>query len=1081
MWRLCNPDISRFTWRESSIHGIIQSRLDYLICPHNFIYELKECKIGNSVYSDHNPIVLELYLTTEQKRGKGLWKFNNSLLSDTDYITKVKNKLDECIHRYKAMKDHCLKWDTIKAELRGLTISHATYASKKRRQQLEELTKELDKCEKTLAIKPDADIYQQMSTVKKEIEEINNYITKGIIIRAQANYVEQNETNSKLFLGLEKSRAKTKNLSKLILEDGSSIQDPAKILNEEKKFYEKLYNSNLKYQGNESIEARKYFLTEPPICVTDEDQKVLDLELTDEEIANALKELPTRKSPGGDGFPVDFYKFFWPDIKTLVCASIKHAAQRGEMSIEQKRVVLTLIPKKEKDIRLLKNWRPISLLNADYKILAKALATRMQRVIPYLVNYDQSGCIRTRSTLGNIRSIIDVINYTNENCSTGIITFVDFEKAFDTVSWEFLFDCLKTLKFGDKFIQHIKLLYNNVETCVTNNGYSSQFFKPTRGIRQGCPVSAMLFILVVEILANAIRKNPRIDGIKIGDKTWKIGQYADDTSLFLQNEQSLTLALTIIEMFSKCSGLKMNRDKSESLYIGISSNFRHKEKGIKWTNGPVKCLGAYICKDNQQTIEINIKQKLEKIENIIKIWACRHLTLKGKVTIVNSLLLSQMLYIASVIHIPDWAIQKYHKLITNFLWDKKPAKIKYETLIAPIPQGGLNLQDLETKIKANKITWIKKLLKTEMHTPWKSYLQTNFSYPIDEIPLHNTKYMSNVKLKDKFYIDTLKTWSKIKYLEPTSIQQIIDQVLWQNDHIQIDDKNVYYKTWENAGISKIHHIININGKIRSKENLENKYSLTIKQHEYNSLTHSLPKTWLKKIKGNTDLLALQTNNLCKIYIDNTPVILEEISTKEIYKYILEKEKIKPPTSQSRWIEKHDDIDVGDNFWQLIYETPFHLTKNSKVLMVQYKLVHRILAVNHNLKKWERIDNSECELCGKDDTLEHFIFECPTTNALWHNIHSWWKTEFQFSIPITLLEVIFGAPNEIIDKHINLLNYMILHAKYYIYVSKKQDKQICLYDFLLMLKKELKLKKTYYLENSRAQTFDKNWNELYSKI
>jgi hypothetical protein len=360
MWRLCNPDTSRFTWRENSIHGIIQSRLDYLICPHNFIYELKECKIGNNVYSDHNPIVLELYLTMEQKRGKGLWKFNNSLLSDTDYITKVKNKLDECIQRYKEMKDHCLKWDTIKAELRGLTISHATYASKKCRQQLEELTKEL------------------------------------------ANYAEQNETNSKLFLGLKKSRAKTKNISKLTLEDGSSIQDLAKILHEEKKFYEKLYNSNLKHQGNESVEARKYFLTKPPICVTDEDQTVLDLELTDEEIANAFKELLTRKSPGGDGFPVDFYKFFWTDIKTLVCASIKHAAQRGEMSFEQKRAVLMLVPKKENDIRLLKYWRPISLLNVDYKILAKALAIRMQRVIRYLINYDQSGCIRTRSMLGNI-------------------------------------------------------------------------------------------------------------------------------------------------------------------------------------------------------------------------------------------------------------------------------------------------------------------------------------------------------------------------------------------------------------------------------------------------------------------------------------------------------------------------------------------------------------------------------------------------------------------------------------------------------------------------------------------------------
>ena len=150
-------------------------------------------------------------------------------------------------------------------------------------------------------------------------------------------------------------------------------------------------------------------------------------------------------------------------------------------------------------------------------------------------------------------------------------------------------------------------------------------------------------------------------------------------------------------------------------------------------------------------------------------------------------------------------------------------------------------------------------------------------------------------------------------------------------------------------------------------------------------------------------------------------------------------------------------------------------------MVQYKLVHHILAVNHNLKKWKRINSSECELCGSQDSLEHFIYECPTAKALWQNIHSWWKTEFDFSIPISILEVIFSVPNEIIDKHLNLLNYMILHAKYYIYVSKKLNKPICLYDFLLMLKKEMKLKQTDDLENNQSQTFDRNWNELYSNI
>jgi hypothetical protein len=446
--------------------------------------------------------------------------------------------------------------------------------------------------------------------------------------------------------------------------------------------------------------------------------------------------------------------------------------------------MLTLVPKKDKDIRYLKNWRPISLLNADYKILAKVLAMRIQQVIPYLINHHQAGCIKNRSTFTNIRSIYDVINYINETKSTGIISFIDYEKAFDTLNWTFLFKSLKAFNFGPKYIAAIKTLYNNIETSVSNNGHSSQFFKPSRVICQGCPLSVLLFILVVEILANSIRKNPNIGGIKIGQTICKISQYADDTTLFLNNENSLSLALRIIERFAKCSGLRINRDKSEAMHIGASSNFKHKICNIKWTNEHIKCLGVYIHKEIDKAIEHNIQEKLDKIANIIKIWSCRHLTLKGKVTIVNSLLISQMLYIASVINIPQIAINKYNKMITNFIWNDKPAKIKYTTLIAPIAQGGLQLQDLETKIEANKITWIKNIMNKEIKTPWKAYLQSNLFDLISEIPYHNIQNFDELNITDKFYNDMFKVWSKFNYSEPKNIQEAIKQPLWRT-HLSV--------------------------------------------------------------------------------------------------------------------------------------------------------------------------------------------------------------------------------------------------------------------------------------------------------
>ena len=141
---------------------------------------------------------------------------------------------------------------------------------------------------------------------------------------------------------------------------------------------------------------------------------------------------------------------------------------------------------------------------------------------------------------------------------------------------------------------------------VMNNGHASTFFSTSRGIKQGCPISANLFVLIVEVLASAIRQNPRIAGILIGNQEFKISQYADDTCLYLSNQESLRVSLSIIDLFSKCAGLKINRDKSEAIWIGASSNFRHKPYGLKWPEEAVKCLGVYLCNDTEKIVNSEV-------------------------------------------------------------------------------------------------------------------------------------------------------------------------------------------------------------------------------------------------------------------------------------------------------------------------------------------------------------------------------------------------------------------------------------------------------------------------------------------
>jgi hypothetical protein len=301
-------------------------------------------------------------------------------------------------------------------------------------------------------------------------------------------------------------------------------------------------------------------------------------------------------------------------------------------------------------------------------------------------------------------------------------------KIFDSVRWEFLYKCLEKLNFGEYFRICIQTLYKDIETCLTNNGHASTFFKP-RGIRHGCSISANLFVSIVEILAHAIRQNPNIRGLLLGIKEYKISQFADDTCLYLSDEGSLQLALSLIEKFAVCSGLNLNRYKSEAIWIAASSNFRHKPCGIKWTDC-VTSLGVKISNDINRYTDENFRDRITKIENLAKQWCLRKLTLKGKVLVANTLFLSQLLYLGSCMHTPKWVIHQYRDIVSKFIWNNKPPKVQYTTMINNIDEGALNLQDLECKINAIKLNWIKKLYDNDLEASWKSYIEQHFNEDI---------------------------------------------------------------------------------------------------------------------------------------------------------------------------------------------------------------------------------------------------------------------------------------------------------------------------------------------------------------
>jgi len=218
------------------------------------------------------------------------------------------------------------------------------------------------------------------------------------------------------------------------------------------------------------------------------------------------------KSPGIDGLTSNFYKHFWPILGPDITQVFNYCFQHGLLTRTQRRGIITLIFKKG-DRTKLQNWRPITLLTTDYKILTKALANRLTNVLPTIINSDQTACIPGRTINDNLSLIRVVIAFANETHTPLVLISIDQMKAFDRTSHSFLFSTLEHFGFGPNFIRWIKLIYNSVLSYVKVNGWLTAFIDLERGLRQGCALSMPLYVLTAKILALKIRSNPRIHGI----------------------------------------------------------------------------------------------------------------------------------------------------------------------------------------------------------------------------------------------------------------------------------------------------------------------------------------------------------------------------------------------------------------------------------------------------------------------------------------------------------------------------------------------------------------------------------------
>ena len=299
----------------------------------------------------------------------------------------------------------------------------------------------------------------------------------------------------------------------------------------------------------------------------------------------------------------------------------------------------------------------------------------------------------------------------------GLILLIDFEKAFDTVSWDYLIRVMKLFNFGSSIISWIKIFHKNITTTINQDGNLSRWFKNGRGCRQGDPISPYLFLLCAEILAIKLRGNNQIKGIRIGNTMHLISQFADDTSLFLDGtKKSLETTLNELKDFKEMSGLSVNYSKSQVIWIGCKRNSLEKlvdDAELVWNATKFKVLGIEFDINLGQMVQTNYYPKITSIKNLLKQWKRRNLTPIGRITVIKSLAISKIVHLfISLPNPPKDIIDQLNCLFFEFLWKSPVHKIKKSIVTQEYGKGGLNMINIENFIASMKISWIKKLLNS---------------------------------------------------------------------------------------------------------------------------------------------------------------------------------------------------------------------------------------------------------------------------------------------------------------------------------------------------------------------------------
>jgi exonuclease III len=709
----------RYTWSNSQS----RSRLDrFLFTPtvEDHFTLLVQRRLPRLV-SDHFPILLEC---GPIENGRRPFRFENMWLKSEGFLAKVKGWWESYTFQGSPSFVVASKLKALKRDLKIWNDEEFGNIDG-RKSSLAATVKSLDDIEDERHL---SDMeHAQRDQAKADLEK--TLLMEEICWRQKSRtlWLKEGDKNTKFFHRIANSHRRKNAIGQLEVE-GVTVTDTGEIKDRLVDFYKNLFTE---------IRVRRPTLDNLPFSSIDSEEAAgLEADFTEEEVSEAVHNMNGDKAPGPDGFSLAFFQFCWSVVKGDIMQIFHHFFNHGSFTKSINATFIALIPKKPGAVEI-KDFRPISLVTGLYKIVAKVLANRLKAVLGKVVSAPQNAFVQGRQILDSVLIANECLDSRLKAGDPGVLCKLDLEKAYDHVNWGFLIYMLRRCGFNRRWRQWIYMCISTARFSILVNGTPCGFFPSSRGLRQGDPLSPLLFIIVMEALSRLLaraRDGCYISGFDVGRVNHiSISHllFADDTLILCGAARDQLCHLkSVFVWFQASSGLKINLGKSELVPVGSVPDVEELAVvlGCKVGTLPMSYLGLPLGSSfKDKTIWNGI---VEKLETRLAGWKRMYLSKGGRVTLIKSTLSNIPTYYLSLFPIPVGVAHRIEKIQRDFLWgglgeDFKYHLVSWDRVCTPLYYGGLGIRRLLPYNQALLGKWLWRYAR-EKEALWRKIVELKY-------------------------------------------------------------------------------------------------------------------------------------------------------------------------------------------------------------------------------------------------------------------------------------------------------------------------------------------------------------------